>query len=263
MIATALGRAALLATIPLAYWLGILTMAQLYVVSFLVGTLSVLFFVSYSTLFVSLVPREPVHRGDLASEQQPRDVLHRRPERRRPARAGVLGAGRDPRRRVLLPRLGALAEVDLAGRAADREGRARAPEGRRALHLALAGHPLRALLATTTINFFNFVFWALFLLYANRTLGVSPGVLGLVLGAASVGGLLGSFLTGRISRRIGVGPTFVIGCVLFPAPLVLVPLAGGPQWVIIVCLFASEFLSGFGVMLLDISAGAILRGARA
>ena len=58
MIATALARAALLATIPVAYWLGVLTMTQLYVVSFLIGTLSVLFFVAYSTLFVSLVPRD-------------------------------------------------------------------------------------------------------------------------------------------------------------------------------------------------------------
>src|SRR5262249_38597721 len=58
MIATALGRAALLATIPIAYWFGLLSMAQLYVVSFLIGTLSVLFFVAYSTLFASLVPRD-------------------------------------------------------------------------------------------------------------------------------------------------------------------------------------------------------------
>src|SRR5213076_2701740 len=35
-----------------------LTFAHLYVASFLVGTLSVVFFVSYTTLFVSLVPRE-------------------------------------------------------------------------------------------------------------------------------------------------------------------------------------------------------------
>ena len=44
------------------------------------------------------------------------------------------------------------------------------------------------LLSTATINFFNFVFWALFILYATRELDVRPGVLGLVLGAgASVG----------------------------------------------------------------------------
>src|SRR3989440_4817411 len=58
MIFTAFGRAVLLATIPVAYWLGVLTLAQLYVVGFLVGTVSVLFFVSYQTLFVALVPRE-------------------------------------------------------------------------------------------------------------------------------------------------------------------------------------------------------------
>jgi predicted MFS family arabinose efflux permease len=114
-----------------------------------------------------------------------------------------------------------------------------------------------SLLATATINFFNFVFWALFILYATRTLGVGPGVLGLVLGAASVGGVIGSLVTGRISRRIGVGPAFALGCVLFPAPLVLVPLARGSDWTILACLFAAEFGSGFGVMILDIASGTI------
>jgi predicted MFS family arabinose efflux permease len=114
-----------------------------------------------------------------------------------------------------------------------------------------------SLLATATINFFNFVFWALFLLYAVRSLGVSPGALGLVLGAAACGGVLGSVLTGRISRRIGVGPAFVLGCVLFPLPLVLVPLAGGSHWEILAYLFAAEFFSGFGVMILDITGGSI------
>jgi predicted MFS family arabinose efflux permease len=72
-----------------------------------------------------------------------------------------------------------------------------------------------------------------------------------------VGGVIGSILTGRISRRIGVGPSFVLGCVLFPAPLVLVPLAGGGHWRILAFLFASEALSGFGVMILDITSGSI------
>jgi MFS family permease len=114
-----------------------------------------------------------------------------------------------------------------------------------------------SLLATATINFFNFVFWALFFLYATKTLDVRPGLLGLVLGAASVGGVLGSIVTGRISRRIGVGPAFALGSILFPAPLVLVPLAGGSDWTIVACLCAAEFLSGFGVMVLDITAGSI------
>ena len=45
-----------------------------------------------------------------------------------------------------------------------------------------------SLLATATINLFNFIFWALFILYVVRSLDVQPGTLGLVLGAGAVGG---------------------------------------------------------------------------
>ena len=45
--------------------------------------------------------------------------------------------------------------------------------------------------------------------------------------------------------------------ILFPAPFLLVPIAGGPKWVVLGCLFLAEFGSGFGVMILDISAGSI------
>ena len=37
----------------------------------------------------------------------------------------------------------------------------------------------------------------------------------------------------------------------------LVPLAGGPEPVVLAILFAAEFVSGFGVMALDISIGSI------
>ncbi|HXH81435.1 MAG TPA: MFS transporter, partial [Candidatus Tectomicrobia bacterium] len=123
----------------------------------------------------------------------------------------------------------------------------------------IAGSPImRASLgATATINFFNFVFWALFVLYATKGLHVRAGALGLVLGAGAVGGVIGSAVTSRVARRIGVGPAFALGCVVFPAPLVLVPLAGGPRWLVLALLFLAEFGSGVGVMLLDISAGSI------
>ncbi len=73
----------------------------------------------------------------------------------------------------------------------------------------------------------------------------------------AVGGVLGAVVTGRVARRIGVGPTFALGCIVFPAPLLLVPLADGPRWVILGCLFLAEFGSGLGVIMLDISVGAI------
>ena len=114
-----------------------------------------------------------------------------------------------------------------------------------------------ALGATATINFFNFVFFALFILYATKSLDVPPGTLGLVLGAGAIGGVVGSIVTGRVARRIGIGPAFAVGCIVFPAPLLLVPLAQGPRWVVLGCLFLAEFGSGLGVMIMDISVGAI------
>ena len=114
-----------------------------------------------------------------------------------------------------------------------------------------------SLLATATINLFNFIFWALFILYAVRELDVSAGTLGLVLGAGAVGGLIGSIVTTRLSRRIGIGPAFLLGAILFPVPLLLVPLADGPMWLILAMLFLAEFGSGLGVMILDISAASI------
>ena len=58
MIAADIGRALVLASVPLAYLLDALTMPQLYAVAFLTGTLSVFFDLSWSTIFVSIVPRE-------------------------------------------------------------------------------------------------------------------------------------------------------------------------------------------------------------
>src|SRR5215475_905987 len=63
MIATDLGRAVLIGSIPAAYAVGRLSLGLLYVVAFLVGTLSVLFTVSYSTLFISVLPREHYVEG--------------------------------------------------------------------------------------------------------------------------------------------------------------------------------------------------------
>jgi MFS family permease len=113
------------------------------------------------------------------------------------------------------------------------------------------------LLGVATLNLFNFMFFALFLLYATNYLHVPPFTLGLVLGVAAVGAVSASFFAGAVARKIGLGPAFILGCFLFPAPLILVPAAGGPYWLIIVLLLLAEVLSGVGLMLLDILAGTI------
>jgi len=101
------------------------------------------------------------------------------------------------------------------------------------------------------------MFFALYLLYAVRVLHIRPGVVGGLLGVAAVGGLLGALVTKRIAARIGAGWTYTAGCLLFTAPLVLWPLAHGRLSLVLIMLFAAEFGSGFGLMMLDISIGAI------
>ena len=64
MIASDLARAALVGTIPLAYALDVLTLAQLYAVAFVAGSLAVLFDLSYPTLFVSLATRDRYIEGN-------------------------------------------------------------------------------------------------------------------------------------------------------------------------------------------------------
>jgi len=256
MIFTAFGRAALLATIPLAYAFDVVTMTQLYVVSFLVGTLTVIFYVAYSTLFASLVPREQyMEASSLLNGSRAFSYIAG------PSVGGGLVALLSAPGALVVDACSfvfsglALSSIDPQEPPTEKAERGHLKAG---IHYIWGSEIVRAkLLSTATINFFNFVFWALFILYATRTLGVGPGALGVVLGAASIGGLIGSLVTNRLSRKLGVGPVFVLGAVLFPLPLVLVPLADGPRWSVLACLFLAEFGSGFGVMLLDISANAI------
>ncbi len=258
MIAADIGRAAATATIPIAYAFDALTIQQLYAVAFVVGSLSVLFFVSHSTLFVSLVPRERyVEANQLLHGSRAVSYISG------PSIGGLLVQAISAPVALAVDAVSYLVSASFLGRISPVEP---APEERARGHLAAGARfvwgeaTVRAsLLATATINFFNFVFFTLFVLFAVRELHVRPGTLGLVLGAASVGGLIGSLVVGRLARRIGIGPAFVLGCVLFPAPLVLVPLAGGSHPVVLAMLFAAEFGSGLGVMILDISIGSIFQ----
>ena len=259
MIATDIGRGLLIATVPIAYAFGHLTWAQLYAVAFLSGTLSVFFYVAYGAFFQVVVPREDyVAANSLIHGSRAFSFL---------AGTSVGGVLVQLLRGPYALALDALSYVASAFflRRIDAEEPPGAPHESGGLMSGVSwirrNAVIRAaLLGVATLNLFNFMFFALFLLYATRDLGVRPATLGIVLGSASIGTLAGSFVTARISRRIGVGPTFIIGCFLFPAPLILVPAASGPHWFVLALLFVSEFLSGVGLMLLDIMAGTISAG---
>jgi MFS family permease len=103
------------------------------------------------------------------------------------------------------------------------------------------------------VNFFTFMIAAVYVLYASRTLGLSAGLIGVTLGVGAVGALLGAVAAPRIGHRLGLGPTIVIGCVLFAGPFALPPLAAGPTLVKAGIRCVAEFLSGIGVMLFDVN----------
>jgi MFS family permease len=251
MIVADVGRAALLLAVPLLWWAGVLTLPLLYLVAFGAGTLSVLFEVAHSSLFASLVERpDYVRANSLVNGSRAMSYVAG------PSLGGVLVQVFTAPFVLIADAVTFLASAGLLTRMAVTErppapaGEARMAAGMR---FVLRSPVLRAILfGTSTLNLFNYIFAALFVLYATRELGVSPGALGLIAGGGAIGGLLGAVLAEPLARRIGIGPALIAGMVVFPAPLILVPLAGGP-WLLLV----AEFVSALGVMLLDITAGSV------
>ncbi len=256
MITADIGRAVLLASIPAGFALGLLTLWQLYVVAFLTGTLSIAFTVANPTLFVSLVPEpEYVSGNSLIYGSRALSFVGG------PSIGGLLVQVLTAPFAVVADALSFLGSASFLGRIRPAEPPVAEPgtgsigAGLRFIRTSAIVRP--SLLAASMINFFNFVFFALFVLYATRTLGVAPGLLGLVLGIGALGGVLGAVVTNRLAGRFGSGLVLTAGCLMFTAPLMLVPLAAGSRPVVLVMLGAAEFGSGFGVMVLDITIGAI------
>jgi MFS family permease len=256
MIAADLGRFAVMASIPVCYGLGVLSLGQLFAVAFCAGTLSILFSVSDATLFVSLVPADRYVEGNsLVYASRALSFVGG------PSLGGLLVQLLSAPLAIAADAVSFLGSALLLHRIRPPEPppvpRSRGSATAGARFIRGSGVIRASLLAVATINFFNLMFFTLFILYATRVLHVRAGVLGLVLGAGAVGGVLGAAVTGRLAGAIGVGRAFLAGCVLFTAPLLLVPLARGPMPVVLALLFLAEFGSGFGVMVMDISVGSI------
>ncbi|MGH3023193.1 MAG: MFS transporter [Gaiellaceae bacterium] len=260
MIAADIARALLFASVPLAYALDALTFAQLYAVAFLAGCFAVFFDISYSTVYVSITTRERyVEANSLLHGSRSFSFVAG------PSVGGLLvQAFSGPfalfadavsflASALFLRRIGAT-EPPLEEEAESIRARLRA--GIEFIGRSWFFRP--TLTAVATLNFFNFAFSALFVLYATRELGVRPATLGLVLGAGAVGGIVGAVVASRVGRVLGLGRAFLLGMVLFPLPLILVPLAGGPRPLVLAMLFTAEFFSGLGVMILDINVGALM-----
>jgi MFS family permease len=257
MIFADLGRAAVLATIPVCHALHCLRMPQMYAVAFAVGALSVLFSVSDGTLFVSIVPDGRYVEGQslIYGSRSLSQIAG-------PSVGGLLVAALTAPYAILIDTLSFLGSASqLATIKPAEPPSSDGTDGTTAGLKFIRRSPIvRALLTgVAVINFFYYMFMALFVLYAVSKLHVHPGLLGVVIGAGAVGAFLGSALSKRLEARLGIGLVFVAACLAFTAPLALVPLAGSVHslGIVLVMLFAAMFASGFGVMALDVTSGAM------
>ncbi|MFC9700455.1 MFS transporter [Streptomyces sp. NPDC056943] len=254
MIAADLGRAALMLTLPVAYALDALTLGQLYAVAFGIGALTVLFEACNATLLVALVPTDRyIQANALVNGSRSMSWLAG------PGIGGVLVQVLTAPFALVADALtyvvsaGYLARIKAVEPPPAPVAKGHFTEG---LRWVLRDTSMRALFASSgTVQFFNYMFHTLFVLYATAELDISAGLLGLILGAGAVGGLIGAACSGAVVRRIGIGASLVVGFLGFTLPLLLIPLADGPLPLVVAVLFVAEFLSCVAVMIVDIAAG--------
>ena len=224
MITADLGRAALLGWIPLAQVLGVLNLAQVYAVVLGVGCLTVFFDVSYQSYLPFLVGREHLVEGNakLQGTQSVAQVAG-------PSVGGFLV-------QALTAPYAILANVGTFGWSALWVStiRAREPRPERAADsnllrevregiVFIVRHPVLRQVAgaTGTSNLWSSAGQGMLIVLLARTLGLSAGVIGLLMAAGAVGGLLGALAARPLARTIGEGPATWISLAL-SSPLALV-----------------------------------------
>lgn len=231
LIIANLARAAALASIPLAAALGVLHLAQLYLVAFLAGAAAIVFVVAYQAFLPTVVPREQLIEGNSALRASEATAQF----------AGPSVGG------LLVPLLtapltlaiGALASLGsalavLAIRVAEpppTRGTTAQPIGGaigEGVRFVL-GHPiLRPLLLSSTGGaLFSNMIVSIAALYITRDLGLPAWTFGVALGVGGPAALVGAIVTRRAVTRFGMGRTLIGAALISAAATVPVALAGG------------------------------------
>jgi MFS family permease len=244
LIGADVARAALLSSIPLAFLAGWLSIWQIYVVSFLAGTLEVFFDVAYQSYLPSVVQRDELVEGNSKLE-----LSRAGSSVAGPTVAGFLiEAVRAPIAIFFdaLSYLGAVLFVSLIRRhepvpephdPADGKPPSMWQEARAGLGYVLASPYLRNIAACTgTLNLFGNIGGVVALLYIVRELGLTAGTIGLIFALGNIGVLLGALTGGRLARRIGLGPTIIATAAFSGVALLAFPLAprDDPFWFLVV-----------------------------
>ncbi len=258
LIAGDFGRAALLASIPIAYLLDALTLGQLYVVGFLVGICTVFFDVAYMSYVPSLVERERIIEGNSKLE-----ISRSTAQIAGPGFGGVLVEALTAPYAILADAVSFVGSgLFLLGiRKPERWKVEAAPsvvkpslwtELREGLRFVLGNPNLRAQAGcTATSNFFSQFAFAIIVVFLVRELGLSPGVIGISISLGSVGALLAALTATRISRRFGIGPTTIASGLLWgPATLLIAFAPAGNA--AIPFLVVGQIAIGFAVVVYNI-----------
>ncbi len=230
-----LARFAAIASIPLAWYTHVLSVAQLGLVALVVSLANVLFDVSNSTYLPSIVPSE-----QLAARNSLTSATHATTELAGPSFGGLLvqvvGA---------VPALLADAASYLASAALLRSLPARHVERPDAWPRVgamiregwefVVRHPIMrpSMLCATAVNFVCGGLLALVPLYLVRGLHVSPFLVGLLLATEGAGSLAGAALTPRLVRRVGSGAAVRGASLTAAATVLLLPVATGSLGVVL------------------------------
>ena len=250
LIATDVGRAALLATVPAAALLGALRLEYLYLIALLVGALGVFSDVAGQAFLPSLVGRKSLAEanGRLEVSRALAAILG-------PALAGPLMAWLTAPVAVAATSLSFLASAacvvairrsePAALLPADRRGWAELREGLD----AIVGHPiLRALAGAAAItNLFVNVLLAVLVFFLIRELNVSVAATSGVFVAFGFGSVLGAVLAPRLGRRIGAGRVILAAPLGNCAAAALVATAGLTPLPPFVQVVAGAFVYGFAL----------------
>ena len=257
MIWADLGRMALLASVPCAALAGILTVAQLVLVSFATGTLSLVFNIAYQAFLPSVVDSEQLADGNgkLAASQSVAEVSGPGIAAGMMAFAGPAGA-----LFVDAASFGVSAVTLSALRAEDR--RPEQPPGKQSFWANVkagfvvlwADKVLRTVtVSASVVTAFAQLQMAVYFLFLIDELHMSTGTVGLLFSLSGGFGFFGAILSDRIARRIGIGPLIVVGQLIQTAGGLLLAVAGGSRLTAGAVILAGEACFSLGLSLFAVS----------
>jgi len=256
LIATDLGRAALLLTIPFAAIAGILHLELLLFVAFLIGILTLLFEVAAQAFLPILVPHE-----QLAEANSKLELGRSAAEIAGPGVAGGLVQLVTAPFALLADAASFIASALLLAGIRDADSRVREEigEGVRWVWRHPVLRPLTG--ATGILAFFNSLLEAVYLLYLTRHLALAPATLGVIFALGGIGFLLGAVAAERVARRVGVGRTLILALALVGLADLAVPLVGGPPQLIAPVLIGAQLCFGVALTIFKVIAASLRQGS--